>query len=188
MSKNISNDAIWEKLSEIDEKLEGIISKQKTLYSIPEQVENEPALKNIKDEIITNIKADIRLLGLSNDSHFDANLKNIKVLHNDILSIGKAVKNLSISKNSNIDEIKALIEKKDLIRFGFIKFSKTSFIISVFGILVFILTIFCMKLYSDSIVNQNNHYKQLRVTKELQTENDSLKRKVTSVTEKKMKK
>lgn len=178
MAKTISNDAIWEKLSEIDQKLEKIVLKQKSFSPKQEEVDNEPPSNGIKDEIITQIKADIRILGLSNDSHFEANLKNITTLNNNVLSIKKAVNNLSATENINMNEIKALLDKKDIFRFGIIKFKKTSFIITILGILIFILIVFSMKLYSDSLINLNNYYRQVIFTRKLQSENDSLKVKV----------
>ncbi len=178
MAKTISNDAIWEKLSEIDEKLEKIVLKQKSFSPKQEEVDNEPPSNGIKDEIITQIKADIRILGLSNDSHFEANLKNITTLNNNVLSIKKVINNLSAPENINMNEIKALLDEKDIFRFGFISFRKTSFIIIILGILIFTLTVFSMKLYSDSLINQNNYYRQIIVTRNLQIENDSLKVKV----------
>lgn len=178
MAKTISNDAIWEKLSEIDEKLEKIVLKQKSFSPKQEEVDNELPSNGIKDEIITQIKADIRILGLSNDSHFEANLKNITTLNNNVLSIKKVINNLSAPENINTNEIKALLDKKNIFRFGFISFRKTSFIISILGILIFALTVFSMKLYSDSLINQNKYYRQIVTTQNLQMENDSLKVKV----------
>ncbi|NDV78976.1 hypothetical protein [Dysgonomonas sp. 511] len=175
MAKTISNDAIWEKLSEIDEKLNNVLDKQQQ-DNVPVNIQ---PLSN--DEVLASIKEYAFILGKSNDSHFEANLKNITTLNNNVLSIKKAVNNLSAPENINMNEIKALLGKKDIFRFGIIKFRKTSFIITIFGILIFILTVFSMKLYSDSLIYQNKYYREIITTQNLQIENDSLRTK-TSVT------
>lgn len=172
MAKTISNDAIWEKLSEIDEKLNNVLDKQQK-DNVPVKIQ---PLSNV--EVLASIKENAFILGKSNDSHFEANLKNITTLNNNVLSINKLINNLSAPENINMNEIKALLDKKDIFRFGFISFRKTSFIIIILGILIFTLTVFSMKLYSDSLINQNNYYRQIIVTRNLQIENDSLKVKV----------
>ncbi|MDU1906631.1 MAG: hypothetical protein E6772_17840 [Dysgonomonas sp.] len=173
MAKTISNDAIWEKLSEIDEKLKNVLDKQQEENTFPVNIQ---PLSN--DEILASIKENAFILGKSNDSHFEANLKNITTLNNNVLSIKKLINNLSAPKNINLDEIKALFKEKDIFHFGFISFRKTSFIITILGILIFTLTVFSMKLYSDSLIYQNKYYRQIIVTRNLQIENDSLKVKV----------
>ena len=70
MAQTVTNDALWEKLSEIDKTLNELSITQKSFTQTQEQV-------GLKDEIIAKIKEDILILGLSNDSHFDANRKNI---------------------------------------------------------------------------------------------------------------
>jgi len=173
MAKTISNDAIWEKLSEIDEKLKNVLDKQQEENTVPVNIQS---LSN--DELLASIKENAFILGKSNDSHIEANLKIITTLNNNVLSIKKAVNNLSAPENINMNEIKALLDKKDIFRLGFISFRKTSFIITILGILIFTLTIFSMKLYNDSLINQNNYYRQVIFTRKLQSENDSLKVKV----------
>lgn len=172
MAKTISNDAIWEKLSEIDEKLKNVLDKQQQ-DNVPVNIQ---PLSN--DEVLASIKEYAFILGKSNDSHFEANLKNITTLNNNVLSIKKAINNLSAPENINMNEIKALLDEKDIFRFGFISFRKTSFIITILGILIFTLTIFSMKLYNDSLINLNNYYREIISTQNLQIENDSLKIKV----------
>ena len=61
MAQSVSNNALWEKLSEMDKKFEELI------------------------------KSDIRILGLSNDSHFEANKKNMQMMNENILKIRKVV-------------------------------------------------------------------------------------------------
>lgn len=153
MKNSISNDSIWGKLSEIDEKLEKVLSKP--------QESNSPSLSI--DELLDKI---------------GDNSTNFNKLDNDIQDIKKAIDEIPIPENIDLDKITALFEKKDIFHFGFIKFRKTSFIITILGILIFILTIFSMKLYNDSIINQNNYYNQITVTTKLQIENDTLKAKV----------
>jgi len=153
MKNSISNDSIWGKLSEIDEKLEKVLSKP--------QESNSPSLSI--DELLDKI---------------GDNSTNFNKLDNDIQDIKKAIDEIPIPENIDLDKITALFGKKDIFHFGFIKFRKTSFIITILGILIFILTIFSMKLYNDSLINQNNYYKQITVTRKLQIENDTLKAKV----------
>ena len=76
MAQSVSNDALWEKLSEISEQL-----------NHSKQTENVPDLSGVKDEIVTEIKGDIRILGLSSDSHFKANRENIQMLDENIRKI-----------------------------------------------------------------------------------------------------
>lgn len=172
MAKSISNDAIWEKLSEMDEKINIALSKQSTDNVSPS------AQTSFNDEVITAIKEYAFILRKSNDSHFEANLKNMKMLNNNILAAKKSIDNIRLPENISINEIKSLLENRDILQFGFIRLRRTSFIIAILGILISILTILSIKLYSDNRIYQNNYYHQLISIDKLKTENDSLKVKV----------
>lgn len=174
MAKSISNDAIWEKLSEMDEKYNKILDKINKIQLLSSNTTSstQPSSDN---EVITEIKERVDLLGRSNDSHFKANSKNIEMINNNILVTKKKVENIQIPENLNINEIKALFENKNVFRFGFIKFRKSSFVIVILGLLIFALTMFCMKQQNDYSILNSELYKQMIATQNLQIENDSLK-------------
>jgi hypothetical protein len=176
MAQSVSNDALWEKLSEIDGKVVEALTAKKALD--PEQNRQVEITAASKEEIIETIQKEIRKYGQSNESYLETNEKNIKMLNHNILAVKKDVGDIKLPESQNLDEIKTLLEKKDMFRFGVIQFRKTSFIITILGILIFTLTIFCMKLYSDSLIYQNNYYRQIIATRKIQVENDSLKVKV----------
>lgn len=164
MSKTTSNDAIWERLTEIDKKIEKVLGK--------------PQENNSSSLSMDELKTEITEYSDKLSTKIEDNSKQLKELNKDIQNTQKAIKEIPIPENFSLNEIKALFEKKDIFRFGFIKFRRTSFIITILGILIFILTVFSMKLYSDSLINQNNYYRQIIITRNLQIENDSLKIKV----------
>jgi hypothetical protein len=142
MTKSVSNDALWEKLSEMDKKFEEFSVTLKLMATSREQVESTPDFNEIKDEIVTSIKSDIRILGLSNDSHFEANRTNIQLLNENILTILKVVNRIRKQQRKPVEP-----ENVDDYYFDFrlFKIRKTSFVITILGLLVFILTLFCMK-------------------------------------------
>ena len=107
MAQSVSNDALWEKLSEMDKKFASLI----------------------------------KTLGLSNDSHFEANTQNIQMLNENVLKTWKVV-TIIWKQQKESNEV-----QKDggesCFNFRFFKVRKMSFIITVLGLLVFILTLFC---------------------------------------------
>lgn len=56
MAKSVPNDALWEKLSEISEQLNKLLTEEKTQITNTNQEENSSDLCDIKDEIIAEIK------------------------------------------------------------------------------------------------------------------------------------
>lgn len=103
MAQSVSNDALWEKLSEMDKKFEELI------------------------------KSDIHTLALSNDSHFEANKKNIQMLNENILKTWKAV--TIIRKQQRAFNEPKKEDVKSYFNFKFFKVRKTSFIIIIKHIL-----------------------------------------------------
>ncbi|MDR3047418.1 MAG: hypothetical protein LBU51_07385 [Bacteroidales bacterium] len=128
MAQSVSNDALWEKLSEMDKKFEELI------------------------------KSDIHTLGLSNDSHFEANRKNIQLLNENIFKTWKVVSQIRKQQKESNE-----VQKNDgesCFNFKFFKVRKTSFIITILGLLVFILTLFCMKQQNDYSLLIDEYYRQ----------------------------
>lgn len=91
MAQSVSNDALWEKLLEIERKLDKLAIAQETQGSIRENSEAIPDLEQMKKELIIEIKGQAYLLGKHNDSHFGANMQNIKLLNENILKVVKLI-------------------------------------------------------------------------------------------------
>ena len=70
MSKSVSSDALWEKLSEIEEKISKSLIEQKAVVPIQEQVDTTSKIKTSKDEIIEKLEKYIQGLGTHCDKHF----------------------------------------------------------------------------------------------------------------------
>ena len=158
MAQSVSNDALWEKLSEMDKKFEGLATTFKSLAINREKAEDIQDFSAVKDEIVASIKGNIRILGLSNDSHFEANKKNIQMLNENNLRILKVATLIRKQQEESNES-----QKKDgeyIINFKFCKVRKTSHIITVLGLLVFILTLFCMKQQNDYSLLMNERHRQ----------------------------
>ena len=154
MAQSVSNDALWEKLSEISEQL-----------NHSKQTENVPDLSGVKDEIVTEIKGDIRILGLSSDSHFKANRENIQMLDENIRKI------LGIASRIRKQQREAAESQKTdgvYFNFRFFKIKKTSLVIAILSLLVFILTVFCIKQQNDYVLLMDGYYRQtVKITEDL---------------------
>ena len=124
MAQSVSNDALWEKLSEMDKKF----------------------------------KNDIRTLGLSNDSHFEANRKNIQMLNENILKTWQLT--TLIRKQQRESDEPQQEDRKFCFNFKVFKIRKTSFTITILSLLVFILTLFCMKQQNDYSLLMDEYHKQ----------------------------
>lgn len=143
MAQSVSNDALWEKLSEISEQL-----------NRSKQTENTPNLSEVKNEIVTEIKGDIRILGLSSDSHFGANRENIQMLDENIR---KTLNIVSRIRKQQRETVGTPQKDRTYFTFLFFKVKKTSLLIAILGLLVFILTVFCMKLQNDYVLLMDGH-------------------------------
>lgn len=156
MAQSVSNGALWEKLSEISERL-----------NHSKQTENVLDLSEVKDEILTEIKGDIRILGLSSDSHFKANTQNIQMLDEDIRKVLNTVVHIRKQQREAAES-----QKTDGVYFNFrfFKIKKMSLVVAVLSLLVFILTVFCMKQQNDYTLLIDGYHKQSIEAKETQKE------------------
>ena len=158
MAQSIPSEALWEKLSEIGEKLDKASESQKSLVSIlKETAGNKPDFVNAKDEIITKIKGEILIFGMSNDSHFDANRQNIGMLNDNITKVFNVVSRIRKQQKESVVLQK---EKESCFNFWFLRVRKTTLAIAILGILVFVLTLFCMKQQNDYALLINEYYRQ----------------------------
>ena len=63
MAQSVSNDALWEKLSEVDQKLEKLSEMQKSSNLRDEQAIIKPDFQKEKDEIVSKLEKYIQGLG-----------------------------------------------------------------------------------------------------------------------------
>lgn len=173
MAQSVSNDALWEKLSEIDKKLDQASLMQKTPIQKEEPEEINPDFKVVKDEIITEIKEQSSLLGNHSDINFGANKQNIQMLDENIRKVLNVVSHI---RKQQKETIEPQTENKDsYFNLKFFKVRKSSFLIAILGLLVFILTLFCMKQQNDYSILNSEYYIQQIVIREMQVELDSIR-------------
>ena len=67
MAQSVSNDALWEKLSEMNRKPDKLSEVQRSPVLNREQTEIIPYFIKVKEEIMTEIKAQASLLGKHSD-------------------------------------------------------------------------------------------------------------------------
>lgn len=176
MSKTVSNDTLWEKLSEIDRKLNQQLKEQKVSVQEQEQVDITSELKTNKDEIAELFKKGLQGLGTHCDAHFKTMYKNIEQLGEDTEGIYKVLTCISAILKEPKQQAKTKLElDKSFLNFIFFKLRKTTLIITILGLLVFILTIFSMKQQNDYALLNDKHYKQSVTVREMQVEVDSLR-------------
>jgi len=180
MGKSVSNDALWEKLSEIEEKIERSLKEQNKPAPIQEQVDKTVDLKIIKNEILSEIDIKSNILGAHSQSHFDANRQNIIVLGENIRKILNIVSYIrkqqkETVEQANFNNIEQSIDEKSYFNLRFFRIRKVSVVIMILGLLGFILTIFCMKQQNDYSLLNYEYYKLNIEIREMQTEMDSLK-------------
>ncbi len=173
MAQSVSNEALWVKLSEMDKKLDTLSEVQKSAVPTQEPAKNKPDFTVIKEEIITKIKESIRTLGLSSDSHFEANTQNIEVITENIQKVWNIVSRIRKQQREAVEL--QTTNKESHFDFKLFKVKKTSLVIAILGVLVFILTLFCMKQQNDYALLMDEYYKQSIEKRELQTEADSLR-------------
>jgi hypothetical protein len=153
MANSVSNDALWEKLSEIDRKIEGLSATQKSLIQEEEQAGIKSDIKEVKDEIVVEIREQVNKLGKHGDINFGANKENIEKILNIVARIRKQQR----------EAVELQTENKSAdgyFNLKFFKVKKTSFVITVLGLLVFLLTLFCMKQQNDYALLMEEFYKQ----------------------------
>ena len=176
MSKSVSNDALWEKLSEISEQL-----------SNHKQAGNTPDFSGMKDAIFAEIERQTTKLG----KHYDLNHKadadnwavtdeNVRKIFNIVSRIRKQQKETAEQKaDSDTEQQSELLKtqvnaNREYFNFRFFKLRKTFVVITLLGLLVFILITFCMKQQNDYSLLMNEYYRQAIELREMQTEIDSL--------------
>jgi hypothetical protein len=157
MAQSVSNDALWEKLSEVDKKLEKLVITQESL--IPE--ENIPEIKidfgTTKEGIIAEIKEQAHKLVKHADSHFGANTQNIQMLDENIRKILNVVAHIRKQQKENVE-----LQKSDnaYFNFKFFQIRKSSLVIAILSLLIFILTLFCMKQQNDYVLLMDRYIEQ----------------------------
>jgi len=177
MSKSVSNDALWEKLSEIEEKINECLKEQKAPIPVQNQVDIAPELKTSKDAIIEKLEKYIQGLGSHCDKHFKFIQTKIGKLDNDMADAIACLVHLikeSEKQQENKSEQAMLESKESYFNFKFFKIRKMSVVTTVLSILVFILTIFSMKQQNDYSLLMGKYYRQAIELREMSMEIDSL--------------
>lgn len=169
MAQSVTNEALWVKLLEIDKKLDKHSAELDTPVLTQESAENKPDFTAVKEEIITEIKDEIRILGWSSDSHFEANRKNIVAITEIIQKIWNIVSRI---RKQQKEPAESLRDKESYFNFWLFKVRKTSFVIATLGLLALILTLFCMKQQNDYSLLLEEYYKQY-IIKKVRSEADS---------------
>ncbi len=172
MAQSVSNDALWEKLSEMDKKLNELANIQKSEASQQEQTEIKLDFREVKDEITAKIKEESSLLGMHSDINFGTINKNIELLHG---SIGKVFNIVSRIRKQQKEFVEPQEASDSHFNFRLFKVRKTSLVITVLALLVLLLTLFCMKQQNDYSLLLDEHYRQTAIIKEIQMKADSLR-------------
>lgn len=181
MAQSVSNDALWEKLSEVDKKLERLSEMQKTFNLREEQAIIKPDFQKEKDEIISKLEKYIQGLGTHCDKHFKVIHKNIEQLEKDTVGVYNILSCMSaILKEPQEPSARNSDDKKSYLNFKLFKLRKSSIVIAIFGLLVFILTLFSMKQQNDYSILNGEYYRKNIDVREVQTEVDSLKNTLTN--------
>lgn len=174
MAQSVSNDALWEKLSEIDKKMDQLVITNKTSTLDDQNVTVKFDFQKDKDEIIKEIQEQIYKLGKHSDINFGAANQNIGTVNDTI----RKVLNI-VSHTRKHQRETAELQKTDNTHFNFrfFKVRKSSLVIAILGLLVFILTLFCMKQQNDYTLLMGEYYGQGVVIREVQAEIESLNNK-----------
>jgi len=185
MANSVSNDALWEKLSEISQQLNSLSTEQKSQVPSSEQVENTSDCSSIKDEIINEIKEHAKLLGMHSDVNFKANEQNVKMIDENIRKIFNIVARIRKQQRETA-ELQAengsgqqsepletqVKDNREYFNFRFFQIRKSSLVIAILGLLVLTLTLFCMKQQNDYTLLNNQYYKQSISVKEIQAKEE----------------
>ena len=173
MSKSVSNDALWEKLSEISELLNNLTTEQKSQALSNEQVDITPELRANKDEIVEKLEKYIQGLGNHCDSHFKTIYKNLGQLDENTHGIYEILSSMWRIMRETEEQTKT--DDKSYLNFKFFKIHKSAIVITLLGLLVFILTTFCMKQQNDYSILNGEYYRKRIEIREMRVEMDSLK-------------
>ncbi|MBP9579686.1 MAG: hypothetical protein KBE39_09115 [Parabacteroides sp.] len=178
MAQSVSNDALWVKLSEIEEKINRLLKEQKEAVPLQEQVDISPLLTANKDEISELFRKGLQGLGTHCDSHFKTMYKHIEQLEKDAEGIYEVLACISTILQEQKKQQETESENgKFYLDFKFFKVRKSSLIITILGLLVFTFTLllFCMKQQNDYSLLNREYYRQGIVIREMHIEVDSLK-------------
>jgi hypothetical protein len=177
MSKSVSNDALWEKLSEIEEKISKSLIEQKAPVQVQKQSNLTPEIKASKDEIVKKLEKYIQGLGTHCDKHFKFLQTQFDKLYNDMAdTIACLVHLIKESEKQQDSKSEHAIQesKKSYFNFKFFKIRKTAITIILLGILVFTLTLFCMKQQNDYSLLMDEYFRQGIELREIHIGRDSL--------------
>lgn len=178
MNKSVSNDALWEKLSEIEKRINWYLAEQKDTVPKQEQAEIMAQLMANKDQIAELFKKGLQGLGSHCDSHFKAMYGNIEQLGKNNQGVYKVLVHICRILQNAEKQSENKVESepdKSFLNFKLFKIRKTTIYISILGLLVFILTLFSMKQQNDYAVLNSEYYRKSIVIRELQAETDSLR-------------
>ena len=174
MAQAVSNDALWEKLSEIDKKLEKLSDMQELSNLRDEQVIIKPDFQKEKDEIVSKLEKYIQGLGTHCDSYFKVIHKDIEQLEKDTEGVCKILSYMSaILKEPAEQRAIKSDDKKSFLNFKLFKLRKSSLVIAILSLLVFTLTVFCMKQQNDYVILMDGYYKLNRYLNETQVDTDN---------------
>lgn len=174
MAQSVTNEALWVKLSEVEQKLDRLLVEQKSTVPTQEPAGEKPYFTKEKEEIITKINNEISRLGRSSDSHFEANKKNIGAISETIQKIWNIVSRIRKQQRESVESQET---SRHYFNFKFFKVRKTSFVIAALGLLLLIITLFCMKQQNDYSVLMDEYYKQTVTLNEMQEKMNSVKNK-----------
>ncbi|KAA6335474.1 hypothetical protein EZS27_016306 [termite gut metagenome] len=181
MANSVSNDALWEKLSEIDEKINRCLTEQNTPVPVQEQVDMDPQLTANKDEIAEIFKKGLQGLGIHCDSHFKTMYKHIEQLEKDTEGTYGVLTCISSILQESKEQTETKSEdEKSYLNFKLFKLRKAFVVITILGLLVFILTLFSMKQQNDYTLLNQEYYRQRIEMRAIQIEMDSLKNVLTN--------
>lgn len=134
---------------------------QKSSNLRDEQAIIKPDFQKEKDEIISKLEKYIQGLGTHCNSHFKVIHKDIEQLEKDTEGVYKILPHMSAILKAPPERpaIKS-DDKKSFLNFKLFKLRKSSIVIAILGLLVFILTLFCMKQQNDYTLLMNDYYKK----------------------------
>ena len=121
----------------------------------------KPDFQKEKDEIVSKLEKYIQGLGTHCDSHFKVIHKGIGQLEEDTDGVYKILSYMSaILKEPAVQAETKSDDKKSFLNFKLFKLRKSSLVIAILSLLVFILTLFCMKQQNDYALLMNEYYKK----------------------------
>ena len=121
----------------------------------------KPDFQKEKDEIVSKLEKYIQGLGTHCDSHFKVIHKGIGQLEEDTEGVYKILSYMSaILKEPAVQDETKSDDKKSFLNFKLFKLRKSSLVIAILSLLVFILTLFCMKQQNDYALLMNEYYKK----------------------------